>query len=48
MSQHILKLELVCELRKVLNSIKYQDLDNFHKAEILLELENEGEYDPLG
>ena len=48
MSRHILKLELVCELRKVLNSVKYQDLDNFHKAEILLELENEGEYDPLG
>ena len=48
MSQHILKLELVCELRKVLNSVKYQGLDNFRIAEVLLVLENEGDYDPLG
>ena len=36
------------ELRKVLNSPKYNELSNCCKAEILLDLENNGEYDPEG
>jgi len=35
-------------LRQVLNSPEHEGLCNYSKAEILLELENEGEYDPLG
>lgn len=35
-------------LRKVLNSPEYIGLSNISKAEILLELENDGEYNPLG
>ena len=35
-------------LRQVLNSSEYNLLSNYCKAEILLDLENEGEYDPLG
>ena len=34
--------------RKVLNSPEYIGLSNICKAEILLELENDGEYNPLG
>ena len=35
-------------LRQVLNASKYNLLSNYCKAEILLELENGGEYNPLG
>ena len=36
------------ELRKVLDSPSYNLLSNGSKAEVLLNLENGGEYDPLG
>lgn len=35
-------------LRQVLNSSEYNLLSNYCKAEVLLDLENGGEYDPLG
>lgn len=35
-------------LRQVLNASEYNLLSNYCKAEILLELENGGEYNPLG
>jgi len=35
-------------LKKVLNSPEHEGLCNYSKAEILLDLENNGEYDPLG
>ena len=35
-------------LRQVLNSSEYNLLSNYSKAEVLLDLENGGEYDPLG
>ena len=40
--------DLEIELRKVLNSPKYNCLSNESKSGVLLTLENEGEYDPLG
>ena len=40
--------ELALALRQVLNSPDYNLLDNENKAMVLLELENGGEYDPLG
>ena len=40
--------DLEIELRKVLNSPKYNCLSNDSKSGVLLTLENEGEYDPLG
>ena len=43
----IVELDLVCELRKVLNDPKYNCLSNEGKSQVLLELENDGEYDPL-
>ena len=36
------------ELRKVLDSPNYNFLSNESKAEVLLDLENGGEYDPFG
>tara|TARA_B100001057_G_scaffold238809_1_gene239067 strand:- start:429 stop:638 length:210 start_codon:yes stop_codon:yes gene_type:complete len=42
------KLDLECDLREILNSPKHKGLCNECKAEVLLELENNGEYDPLG
>ena len=42
------ELDLKIELRKVLNSPKYNCLNNELKAGVLLELENNGEYDPEG
>ena len=42
------ELDLKIELRKVLNSPKYNCLNNELKAGVLLELENDGEYDPEG
>ena len=47
-SAYIVELELVCALRKVLNDPKYNCLSNEIKSEVLLELENNGEYDPHG
>ena len=35
-------------LRRVLNSPQHEGLSNYCKAEILLDLENGGEFDPLG
>jgi hypothetical protein len=35
-------------LREVLNSPQHEGLSNYCKAEILLDLENDGEYNPLG
>ena len=35
-------------LRQVLNSPENEGLSNYCKAEILLDLENNGEYNPLG
>lgn len=43
-----IRTELEFELRQVLNSMKYDELSNCSKAEILLDLENNGEYDPEG
>ena len=40
--------DLEIELRNVLNSPKYDFLDNEWKSGVLLTLENDGEYDPLG
>ena len=40
--------DLTQALRKVLNSPEFQELSNYTKSEILLDLENGGEYDPLG
>ena len=40
--------ELEIELRSILNAPRYNLLDNEDKAMLLLELENGGEYDPLG
>ncbi len=40
--------DLEIELRKVLNSPKYNWMSNESKSGVLLTLENEGEYDPLG
>ena len=40
--------DLEIELRKVLNSPKYNCLSNDSKSGVLLTLENDGEYDPLG
>lgn len=42
------ELNLEIELRKVLDSPKYNCLNNEWKAGVLLKLENEGEYDPEG
>lgn len=46
--RQIARDELAIALRRVLNAPKYNCLDNVSKADVLLELENEGEYDPLG
>ncbi|QBE67666.1 hypothetical protein SynWH8101_0051 [Synechococcus sp. WH 8101] len=35
-------------LRQVLNSPEHERLSNYCKADILLDLENNGEYNPLG
>ena len=40
--------DLEIELRKVLNSPKYNCLSNEWKSGVLLTLEIEGDYDPLG
>ena len=42
------EVELEFALRKVLNSPKYDCLNNEWKAGVLLKLENGGEYDPEG
>ena len=48
LSRHDARNALRKALRQVLNSPKYEALSNYCKAEILLELENGGEYDSLG
>ena len=40
--------ELEQKLRSVLNHPEFSSLSNMNKAVVLLDLENEGEYDPLG
>lgn len=40
--------ELAIALRRVLNAPDYDCLNNQSKALVLLDLENGGEYDPLG
>ena len=40
--------ELAIALRRVLNAPHYDCLNNQSKALVLLDLENGGEYDPLG
>ena len=40
--------ELAIALRRVLNAPDYNLLDNESKAGVLLDLENDGEYNPLG
>ena len=42
------RIELEKALRKVLNAVEHERLSNYDKAEILLNLENNGEYDPHG
>ena len=46
--RHNARNDLRQELRKVLNSPQHKGLSNYCKAEILLDLENDGEYNPLG
>ena len=46
MERCLLLDDLASTLRLVLDSPKYNVLDNESKAGVLLELENEGEYDP--
>ena len=45
---HLAIIDLKNALRKVLNSTEHKGLCNCTKGEILLDLENGGEYDPLG
>ena len=45
---HSARMDLECDLRNVLNLPKYNLLSNDMKADVLLELENDGEYDPEG
>ena len=45
---HVMEECLRDELRNILNHPSYSRLSNGVKAGILLELENGGEYDPLG
>ena len=47
-SLHVAGIELIYDLKKVLDSPKFNCLCNGTKAGILLILENDGEYDPLG
>ena len=42
------EVDLEIALRKVLDSPKYNCLNNEWKAGVLLKLENNGEYDPEG
>ena len=46
-SLHIAEIELKYDLKQVLDSPKFNCLCNGTKAEVLLDLENNGEYDPL-
>jgi hypothetical protein len=46
--RHVAMNDLRQALRRVLNSPEYEGLSNYCKAEILLDLENGGEYNPLG
>ena len=46
--RHNARNDLKKALRQVLNSSEYNLLSNYCKAEVLLDLVNEGEYDPLG
>ena len=46
--RHNARNELETALRQVLDSSEYNLLSNYCKAEVLLDLENDGEYDPLG
>ena len=46
--RHNTRNDLKKALRQVLDSSEYKLLSNYCKAEILLDLENDGEYDPLG
>ena len=47
-AEHLVHRQLKEDLRRVLNNECYGSLCNETKAEILLELENNGKYDPLG
>ena len=47
-SRHFARNDLKKALRQVLNSPEHEGLSNYCKAEILLDLENNGEYNPLG
>lgn len=40
------RYQLITQLVEVLNDPKFSELSNVDKADILLTLENEGEYDP--
>ena len=46
--RHNARYNLKQALRQVLNSSEYNLLSNYCKAEVLLDLENGGEYNPIG
>ena len=48
LTRHFARNDLKKALRKVLNYPEYNVLSNYCKAEILLDLENGGEYNPVG
>ena len=47
-SRHNARNDLKKALRQVLDSSEYNLLSNYCKADVLLDLENGGEYNPVG